>query len=406
MEGWQLVSVGDACEIVNGGTPKTNIAEYWGGHHLWITPAEMGKRASPYAAGTVRKLTDLGLADCSARLLPPLSVILSSRAPIGHLVINTEPMATNQGCKGLVPKKSLDHKFLFYYLTSIVDYLNELGTGTTFRELSGGKLKEVRLPLPPIAEQKRIVAILDEACEGIDTAIANAEKNLANSNHLFENYLQTIFSGQGDGWKDTTLGTICELQNGFAFKSELFKPDGMPVLRISSIQNGEVCDNRPVFTIVSDYREDLSKYVVYDGDLLIAMSGATTGKVGFNKTGKEFLLNQRVGKFRPGRKLDICYLYYFLRTKVEDHLAMSAGSAQPNLSTKQIKELIIPMPNLLDQAQIVEKITTLDEDVAKLKTVYEQKIAALSILKQGILRKAFAGELITQSAEAGLEAAE
>ena len=103
-----------------------------------------------------RRLTDAGLN--AANLLPPYSVILSSRAPIGHLVINTVPMATNQGCKGLVPKAGVDHSYLCY-LGSIVGLLNDLGTGATFKELSGSKLKEVPIPLPPLTKQKRIVAI-------------------------------------------------------------------------------------------------------------------------------------------------------------------------------------------------------------------------------------------------------
>src|SRR6266849_4017268 len=157
--GWHRKQIGDVCEIVNGGTPKTGVPAYWEGQHLWITPAEMGKRLSPYVDDTERKITDLGLQDSSARILPSCSVILSSRAPIGHLVINTVPMATNQGCKGLVPRNGLQTKFLYYYLTSIVDFLNSLGTGTTFKELSGQKLKEVPVPVPALPEQQRIVAI-------------------------------------------------------------------------------------------------------------------------------------------------------------------------------------------------------------------------------------------------------
>ncbi len=184
--GWQTKRLGDVCDVVNGGTPKTGVSDYWDGSHLWITPAEMGKRLSPYVADTARKLTERGLRDSSARMLPPDSVILSSRAPIGHLVINTKPMATNQGCKGLVPKSQLQSKFLYYYLSSIVDLLNSLGSGTTFKELSGGKLKEVPVPIAPLSEQQRIVGILDEAFDGIATAKANAEKNLQNARALFD----------------------------------------------------------------------------------------------------------------------------------------------------------------------------------------------------------------------------
>ena len=109
--GWQNKTIGQVCEVVNGGTPKTGVAAYWDGSHQWITPAEMGKRRSPYISQTGRTITDEGLQNSSARLLPPHSVILSSRAPIGYLVINTDPMATNQGCKGLIPSEDIDHKF-------------------------------------------------------------------------------------------------------------------------------------------------------------------------------------------------------------------------------------------------------------------------------------------------------
>ncbi len=93
--GWQTKTIGEVCEVVNGGTPKTGVKEFWDGEHEWITPAEMGKRASPYVNQTERKITDKGIGNSSAKLMPLKSVILSSRAPIGHLVINTELMAFN-----------------------------------------------------------------------------------------------------------------------------------------------------------------------------------------------------------------------------------------------------------------------------------------------------------------------
>ena len=200
--GWQTKTLGEMCEVLNGGTPKTGVPEYWGGKHLWITPAEMGKRLSPYADDTERKITDSGLRDSSAQMLPPNSVILSSRAPIGHLVINTKPMATNQGCKGLVPGSQLQHKFLYYYLSSIVDLLNSLGTGATFKELSGGKLKEVPVPITSLPEQQRLVGLLDEAFAGIARARANAEINLQNARALFDSNLQSVFTQRGKGWME------------------------------------------------------------------------------------------------------------------------------------------------------------------------------------------------------------
>ena len=212
--GWKATKIGEVCDVVNGGTPKTNVDEYWNGEHLWVTPAEMGSRSTPYISETVRKLSNAGIASCSAQLMPPFSVILSSRAPIGHLVINTRPMATNQGCKGLVPSKLIYYKFIYYYLTSIVVLLNDLGTGATFRELSGGKLKEVPIPLPPLPEQQRIVKILDEAFESIAIAKANAEKNLQNARAIFESYLNDVFTKKGEGWVKRTILECFKVRSG------------------------------------------------------------------------------------------------------------------------------------------------------------------------------------------------
>jgi type I restriction enzyme S subunit len=378
---------------MNGGTPKTGVREYWDGSQLWITPAEMGKRLSPYVGDTERKITDLGLRNSSAQMLPPWSVILSSRAPIGHLVINTEPMATNQGCKGLIPSNQLHHKFLYYYLSSIVDLLNSLGTGATFKELSGAKLKEVAIPVPSTHEQQRIVGILDGAFDGIATAKANAEKNLQNARGLFESHLQSVFTQRAPAWVDASLDDVCGFQNGFAFKSSSFKQSGSPILRISNIQDGRVDMEKLVFFDPNDYRENLDRYRIVEDDLLIAMSGATTGKLGFNTESTVFYLNQRVGKFEPGKKLNKRFLYYFLSTKVEENLRISAGAAQPNLSTEQIKGFVLPLPAIDEQAHIVAALESLSEETQRLETVYQQKLAALEALKKSLMHQAFNGKL-------------
>lgn len=154
--------LGDVAEIVNGGTPDTKVNEFWNGHHLWITPKDMGQLTSIYVDNTERKITEKGLKNSSAKILPENSVILSSRAPIGHLAINTKPISTNQGCKGIIPSKNLDSLFLYYFLQSSVQLLNDLGSGTTFKELSGSKLAKVEIPFPPIEEQRKLVVKFSE----------------------------------------------------------------------------------------------------------------------------------------------------------------------------------------------------------------------------------------------------
>lgn len=412
--GWRLATVGEVCEIVNGGTPKTNIADYWGGHHLWITPAEMGKRISPYVADTARKLTDPGLGDCSARLLPPLSVILSSRAPIGHLVINTDSMATNQGCKGLIPNKSLDHKFLFYYLSSIVDLLNDLGTGTTFNELSGGKLKEVRLPLPTLPEQKRIVVILDEAFAGVDTVIANAERSLANARKVFDNYREFAFKAAGPKWVVKPLTDLCYIKHGFAFKSEYFSGRGEHVL----LTPGN-------FYEMGGYRDRGEKqkyycgetpdgFILSPGDLLVAMTEQAAGLLGSPVLIPEsgtFLHNQRLGLVtkKPGVKwLNEFFFHLFntqaVRTAIHDS---ATGLKVRHTSPTKIGEVLVSFPeSISEQLNIVKGLNDMAAETQRLEANYRRKLSSLSELRQAILHKAFAGELTTCALEATQEAAE
>ena len=166
------------------------------------------------------------------------------------------------------------------------------------------------------------------------------------------------------GWIIKNLGEVCDFQNGFAFKSNLFTETGHPILRISNIQCEKVETRNVVYFQLKDYNENLEKYRIVNGDLLIAMSGGTTGKVGFNTSDEEYYLNQRVGKFEPSDCLLKKYLFYFLLARVEDNLRISAGSAQPNLSTQQVKEFKIPVPPVSEQQRIVAILDEAFEAIA------------------------------------------
>lgn len=123
------------------------------------------------------------------------------------------------------------------------------------------------------------------------------------------------------------------------------------------------------------------------------MSGATTGKLGFNTKDTVFYLNQRVGKFEPSKKLNKRFLYHFLSTKVEENLRISAGAAQPNLSTEQIKSFVLPLPSNEEQERIVDALESLATETQRLESLYQKKLAALAALKKSLLHQAFAGEL-------------
>jgi type I restriction enzyme S subunit len=406
MKGWQLKTIGEVCEIINGGTPKTGVARYWGGDHLWITPAEMGKRSSPYVFETERKLTDLGLDDSSARMLPPFSVILSSRAPIGHLVINTEPMATNQGCKGLVPSVSIDHKFLFYYLGSIVGLLNELGTGATFKEISGSKLKEVHLPAPPLTEQKRIATILDAAFDGIGAAVANAQKNLVNVRELFGSYLQAAFANPSATVPISDLASdITDGDHSPPPKAE----SGIPFITISNIvkATGKI-DFSDTFSVPDEYFRNLKPNKrPRRGDVLYTVTGATLGIPVLVREDRDFCFQRHIGLIRPTDQTDSSWLTYALLSPQSFRQATdgSTGAAQKTVSLKVLRGLRVPKLKLTEQKRIARRLDELSAETQKLESIYRRKRVALDQLKESILQKAFAGEL-TDRPQVRQEAAE
>jgi type I restriction enzyme S subunit len=400
-KGWQSKTLGETCEVVNGGTPKTGVSEYWDGQHRWITPAEMGKRLSPYVSETERMISDLGLRNSSAQMLPPHSVILSSRAPIGHLVINTELMATNQGCKGLIPRSQLQHKFLYYYLSSIVDLLNSLGTGATFKELSGGKLKEVEIPVPSLAEQQRIVGLLDEAFEGLATAKANAEKNLQNARALFESHLQSVFTQRGPGWVETTLENVLTVQpqNGWSPPAAHHAASGTPVLTLSSVTGFVFRPDKLKYT--SAKTDPKARYWIQNGDFLITRSNTPelVGHVaiasGIDKPTIYPDLIMRMNPM-PDRALTE-FLYYQLRTSVlrKEIMGRSQGAnpTMKKISNGAVKTLPIAVPSIDTQQAIVETLDALTEETQRLARLYEQKLAALEALKKSLLHQAFTGAL-------------
>ncbi|MEE1498923.1 MAG: restriction endonuclease subunit S, partial [Enterococcus hirae] len=170
------------------------------------------------------------------------------------------------------------------------------------------------------------------------------------------------------GIKYTELRDVCDFQNGFSFKSALFKEIGLPILRITNIQDGNISASDYVFFDREDYKESLDRYKVKKGDIVVAMSGATTGKIGYYNNDETLYLNQRVGLFKPNeKKLNRRFLFHWLCTKSKEILNVSCGSgAQPNLSSNKMMSFCIPIPPLPVQEEIVRILDNFTELTAEL----------------------------------------
>ncbi len=195
-QGWQRVNLGEVTEIVTGTTPKTSVQGYWGKDITWVTPSDLGKLQNRYIQNSLRQITHKGLESCGLEILPQSTVVLSTRAPIGYLGIAKIPLCTNQGCKSFIPRKDVKSEYLYFAIQRDIPELQRMGSGSTFPEISKAKLKQHQIPLPPLAEQKRIVAILDERLAAVDEARKAAEEQLRTVKALPASILRKAFRGE------------------------------------------------------------------------------------------------------------------------------------------------------------------------------------------------------------------
>ncbi len=169
MNEWKECKLGDVAEIVGGGTPSTSVNEYWNGTIPWLTPRDLTGYNKTYISHGERNITEEGLRKSSTKLMPKGTVLLTSRAPIGYVAIAENEVCTNQGFKSLILNKKLGlNIFVYYWLRNNVDYLQSVGTGTTFAEISGSVLKGLDILLPPLPEQKAIAGVLSSLDDKID----------------------------------------------------------------------------------------------------------------------------------------------------------------------------------------------------------------------------------------------
>lgn len=217
MTTWNKMKISDIAEVIGGGTPSTGNSTYWGEEIPWLTPKDLSGYKKRYISKGSRSLSKVGLKNCSAKILPKGSILLTSRAPIGYLAIAEDNLCTNQGFKSLVLKEEYDSKFIYYLLKKNIDYIINMSSGSTFAEISGGQVKNLEFDIPDLETQQKIAKVLS----AIDDKI---ELNNSINNNL-EQQAQAIFKSwfvdfepfggtMPDDWKVVDLGDICNISAG------------------------------------------------------------------------------------------------------------------------------------------------------------------------------------------------
>ena len=271
MTEWIECTLDKLGEIVGGATPSTKCEDYYGGSIPWITPKDLSSFKGRYITSGERNITEKGLASCSAQMMPKDAVLFTSRAPIGYVAIASQSVCTNQGFKSIVVNEKADPLFVYYLLKYNKDAIEAMGSGTTFKEVSGKTMRAVKVRIPlDVSYQKRIAAVLDS----LDTKIENNERindNLyAQAKAIFDNHFINIDAIPA-GWRKGNLLGIANYLNGLAMQK--FRPQGneigLPVLKIKELRQGS-CDD-------SSERCSLSikpEYIIHDGDVVFSWSGS------------------------------------------------------------------------------------------------------------------------------------
>ncbi len=266
--------LGEICEIVSGSTPKTGIAEYWDGNLKWITPAEIDDE-SYIITDSARKLTKLGVKKTGLSSFPSGTVILSSRAPIGKVAIAGCEMYCNQGFKNLICSDRINNRYLYWFLKGNTAYLNSLGRGATFKEISKKIVSDIEINVPEISQQLAAV----DALERVSEIIRLRKNQLQKLDELIKARFVELFGDpltNPKGYQEKYLSEIAEYWNGLTYKPDDVANEGTIVLRSSNIQNASLdfAD-----TVRVNCKIGTKKYV-QDNDILMCSRNGSAKLVG------------------------------------------------------------------------------------------------------------------------------
>ena len=345
MGNWKTCTIGDLGRVVGGATPSTKKAEnYDGGTIAWITPKDLAGFSGRFISRGERNITEQGLKSCSTQLMPAHTVLFSSRAPIGYIAIAEQEVCTNQGFKSVVPDEKTDYMFLYYLLKYNKEKIENLGSGTTFKEVSGSTMRGIEVRVPEtIEEQQRIASVLSALDDKIEKNTEVNENLLQQVIALYEHLLQD------DGWPIVTILDVAEKVAmgpfGSNIKVSTFVPEGVPIISGNHLRGYFL--EEPEFNYITEaHAERLKNSIVFPHDLIFTHAG-NIGQVAMIPDGckyERYVLSQRQFYLRCDEtKVVPEFLLMFFHSTSGQHELLSYANqtgvpsiAQPATNLKKI----------------------------------------------------------------------
>ncbi|WP_286502151.1 restriction endonuclease subunit S [Empedobacter falsenii] len=395
-EGWKVSKLGNVFEIIGGGTPDTTISEYWDGDILWFTPTEI---KSKFVSNSLRKITNKGVNNSSAKLLPKGSLLFTSRATIADIALCEEECTTNQGFQSFLPNENQNMEFLYYWIISNKHQFLRRSSGSTFLEISKKEVGKVNYPLPPIEEQKAIADCLSTW----DKAIEKQEQLIKSKESRHKALMQKLLSGKqrlpgfSEDWKEVKLEDFGSSYNGLSGKNKDDFGSGKPFITYMNVFSNSVIDTS-IFELVNVADNENQNSVKY-GDILFTVSSETASEAGMVSV---YLDNSPVdiylNSFCFGVRLNTLeilnprFASFLLRFDDfrKEVFKLSQGSTRYNISKSGVLGIKFHIPNIDEQLKITEILEGSEKEIElekrKVNQLKEQKKALMQKLLTGRVR--------------------
>ena len=376
--------LGEICEIVSGSTPKTGIEEYWDGDAKWITPAEIDDD-SYIISDSVRKITELGVKKTGLSSLPEGTVILSSRAPIGKVAIAGCEMYCNQGFKNLICSDIINNRYLYWFLKGNRAYLNSLGRGATFKEISKQIVSAIEINVPTLSEQRAAVSQLEK----VNNIIRMRRQELQKLDELVKARFVELF---GDsilnpfGWKKDLLGTVCDVRDG-THDSPQYYESGYPLVTSKNVTGGKIDLTDCSLICEADFKKINERSKVDIGDIIMPMIG-TVGKPVIVDIEPNFAIkNVSLIKFKADSRVLNIYIRALLQSDYFDDAVLSKvrGGTQKFISLGAIRKLQVLVPPM----DLQEQFATFIKQTDKSKVVVQKALDEPQTLFDSLMQQYF-----------------
>ena len=388
MTEWIECTLDKLGEIVGGATPSTKCEDYYGGSIPWITPKDLSSFKGRYITSGERNITEKGLASCSAQMMPKDAVLFTSRAPIGYVAIASQSVCTNQGFKSIVVNEKADPLFVYYLLKYNKDAIEAMGSGTTFKEVSGKTMRAVKVRIPlDVSYQKRIAAVLDS----LDTKIENNERINDNLELQAQAFFQELFVDNAD--PEWAIGTISDLGAvvGGSTPSKA-KPEYYTETGIAWITPKDLSINKSKF--ISHGENDITELGLKNSSATIMPEGtvlfSSRAPIGYIAVAAgEVTTNQGFKSIVPKPEIGTAFVYYFLKHNLPIIEGMASGSTFKEVSGSTMKGV----PAVIPDTDTIARFNDFCTPIFAQQRILEEQNQSLAVLRDNLLPKLMSGEI-------------